>query len=472
MENNKTYFMNWFRVSDFPEIQLVVSMLFNDMMEQGYVGRKEKDKRKDHLMRIICRLFETYTMDPSATIAYSRNQDDYKKTRYQVASYSHTLKVVEFLEANGYINHTIGDYSAQLQSEMQATTKLVDSIEQAQGIVDMIHSDPNKELVEIKSPSNKDYSIPDGKMIENGKELIDYEDTPDILAMRMQLQKLNKILAGDPICLALPDKALEYVCFKSDHLVNFNNKQMIRVFNEGDIKHGGRYFGGWWQNIPKRFRRCIRINNDPVCELDYSGLHINMMYALKGMPEYDGDVYEIPGYTGNNEVRDFLKIVLQTLVNSKNERGALVRLRQDIKEGRVSLPAGVEDVKQLADALLKKHEPIRDLFQNRIGRKLQNLESKIASDVIDRFISLGFPILPMHDSFLVSKNLMSVLNSTMQGAYLKHMGQEISVDSKFKPLDKDIIHPFYNEYNNYVERYHKLYMIMKVQAVIGNLWSL
>ena len=63
--------------------------------------------------------------------------------------------------------------------------------------------------------------------------------------------------------------------------VDFSKKYVRRIFNQGSFKKGGRFYGGFWQKIPREYRKFIRINYKEVVELDYSGLHINMLYAMK-----------------------------------------------------------------------------------------------------------------------------------------------------------------------------------------------
>ena len=94
---------------------------------------------------------------------------------------------------------------------------------------------------------------------------------------------------------------------------------------------GGRYYGGWWQQIPKEWRQEIRIGNTPTVEIDYSGLHIVILYALEGIDYWKKikkDVYEIRGYKKSERMRTFLKQVLLTILNCKDENQVCASIRK------------------------------------------------------------------------------------------------------------------------------------------------
>jgi hypothetical protein len=67
-----------------------------------------------------------------------------------------------------------------------------------------------------------------------------------------------------------------------------------RVFNNSSFKNGGRFYGASHLDIPSHMRGFIRINGEPVVELDYDALHIVMLYHLRGLDiNLAQDPYEI-----------------------------------------------------------------------------------------------------------------------------------------------------------------------------------
>ncbi|WP_157237844.1 hypothetical protein [Desulfobacter curvatus] len=56
-----------------------------------------------------------------------------------------------------------------------------------------------------------------------------------------------------------------------------------RVFNNSSFNNGGRFYGASHLDIPSHMRGFIRINGEPVVELDYDALHVVMLYHLRGI---------------------------------------------------------------------------------------------------------------------------------------------------------------------------------------------
>ena len=55
--------------------------------------------------------------------------------------------------------------------------------------------------------------------------------------------------------------------------IGHHNKIVRRVFYRGDWNLGGRFHGGFWQQISEDWRSQILINDHLTVEQDFSGLH-------------------------------------------------------------------------------------------------------------------------------------------------------------------------------------------------------
>src|SRR5690606_27383162 len=121
-----------------------------------------------------------------------------------------------------------------------------------------------------------------------------------------------------------------------------------RVFNNSSFKEGGRFYGGWWQNVPKDFRRYIRINRKPTVEIDYSGHHLRILYAMEKakMPR---DMYHIEesGFS-----RDEIKLGILMVLNAKNKVEALYASRKK----------GIRQAARLFSLLEEHYSPISHHF--------------------------------------------------------------------------------------------------------------
>ena len=63
-----------------------------------------------------------------------------------------------------------------------------------------------------------------------------------------------------------------------------------RIFHDGSLIKGGRWYGGW-TNIKSHKRLHMRIDNEPVCEIDLNGSQPTLFSALLGVRMSVGDTW-------------------------------------------------------------------------------------------------------------------------------------------------------------------------------------
>lgn len=201
--------------------------------------------------------------------------------------------------------------------------------------------------------------------------------------------------------------------------INFYDVFLYRVFSNGSIELGGRFYGGWWQIIPSRYRPYITINSLATYEIDYSAFHPTMLYALNDLPVPEGDLYDFnyrfPGYPNwdpttepYKTLRDIHKKLFNAYLNDPKGR-----YRLPIKDIEV---IGMS-TQRLREQMLLKH-PILIVSQG-IGLELQYLDSQIAEYVILDLLKDDITCLPVHDSFIVDRRFVSRLEDAMNRGYRK-----------------------------------------------------
>lgn len=99
---------------------------------------------------------------------------------------------------------------------------------------------------------------------DSAGKYLDYEETAETERMRKNLTEYNLFLAKTSISLAPGQEDMPRI--------DLTRKRLHRVFGNSSFDQGGRFFGGWWQEIPKKLRKRILINGKPTIEVDYSGL--------------------------------------------------------------------------------------------------------------------------------------------------------------------------------------------------------
>ena len=108
-----------------------------------------------------------------------------------------------------------------------------------------------------------------------------------------------------------------------------HSKFVRRIFNNGSFDEGGRFYGGWWQSIPREFRKHITINHKPTEEVDYSGHHLRILYALKEK-KLAGYPYEVKSSSRNTpELIQDRKDATLIMLNCKNSLKALNTIKSE-----------------------------------------------------------------------------------------------------------------------------------------------
>lgn len=476
MSNEYDHFL-WFDphiASTSRAIDDVVNHLKAEVLAIGKIKRWHK-KFGDHIRLIVLNLYNTAFIDRTRYIAYSRNKTTYtklRKSRYLAfnLSYDSTVNCVDELMNLGYIEGVDGFYFPLINysrsAKMRATDKLIELCLQYAVNPFQFSQNPAEEVIILKtkdSATRKKYQI-------------DYADTADTVLMRNNLHIINREIENHFIGLNVCDDTLADInkailgletsdCAAYDDFEDYeddadaeegdvnwksgNEKyrpyldmskiKLKRIFNNGSFEQGGRFYGVWWQAIPSRYRPYIAIDDQQTIEVDYSGIHINLLYMQEGLPLPIDDVYTIKSLPlGAKKV---LKVALQILLNSKNEAKALgsIKRKFPVKDHPELFKNHTHE--QIIEAFKEKHKGIINHFYKGVGVKLQFIDSQIAEDILLDLSGKGIVVLPVHDSFIVRKDYVKLLKNTMEDVVRKRFGQvlKFKVDKTAYETDRKIL---------------------------------
>tara|TARA_Y100001970_G_C14198337_1_gene839504 strand:+ start:132 stop:1541 length:1410 start_codon:yes stop_codon:yes gene_type:complete len=259
--------------------------------------------------------------------------------------------------------------------------------------------------------------------VGNSKTDIDYEETSETRLLRSNLKKINTVLAGHWADLELTQKQFtqlqERLLLDTDKLpVNFARRTIVRIFSNGSFLEGGRFYRGWWENVPSECRRYITLDSKRTHEYDYSQLNPHIIYALQNQELGSEDAY---GRVLDGHHRDIVKQAFNAMLQAKRD---LTRCpaKLDISELGMTW-------RELKTAILKAHQPIAHHFFTGIGNRLQYEDSCLAEDVMLSFAKIDAPALPVHDSFIMHHGYGGELEEKMRKAFFERYGRNIS----FKP---------------------------------------
>ena len=195
---------------------------------------------------------------------------------------------------------------------------------------------------------------------------------------------------------------------------NWNHPFLYRVFNQGSFKLGGRFFGSFHLELPKTLRPYILINDESTIEADYMALHIRMLYHLEGI-HYDTDPYE--DVAQGRDERAIYKLVLLIAINAETEKDAIQAIRKRLHSAGIYEGLKDQDIKSRLERFKSVHPRIAHYLNTGIGRRLQNLDSRITDIILKELTRKGIPCLPVHDSYIVPRQHIDYLLQVMDSAY-------------------------------------------------------
>jgi len=118
--------------------------------------------------------------------------------------------------------------------------------------------------ISIKPVSNAETIILRNK-VDDKKVLQEYEDTPATERHRANLKKINSCFLKHWCDLEVQDTELAKLEARiANHVtkepIDFSQRTLVRIFSNGSFKQGGRFYRGWWQNVPSEYRKYITID--------------------------------------------------------------------------------------------------------------------------------------------------------------------------------------------------------------------
>lgn len=258
---------------------------------------------------------------------------------------------------------------------------------------------------------------------DDKKKKIEYGEIQIANDARDRLCVINSMLCNHWADIALPDN--ELIAHKAavsgnreeeaSQSFDFAARTVHRVFNNDDWQQGGRFYGAWWISIPSKLRSLILIDGKPTVEVDYSGLHAAMLYAMDGKAIPSDPYEQCYSKWGSKGARKIVKLAFNALLNSDSTT-------------KISPIDGYkEDLMCMSwhDFLLYVVSCFPEFehhFGTGIGLRLQYKDSMLAETVMLKFASQGYACLPVHDSFIVHHALLDDLTTSMQEAFEAEFG--------------------------------------------------
>jgi hypothetical protein len=423
-----------------------------DEVYQSFLGNElnnNSGKTKATLKIVLLNLYSSSISDPKLFVRFSRDENFYRSAnRYvcnDISYQSLVTKVIPGLLRLNLVDDQLGFFDREtgksFWSRMRSTKKLIQLFDKFNLKPWMLEVNQEREIIRLK---------------DTNKKFINYKDDPFTLEAREQLKHINHHLEAAVIDLNLNDegmdallKTLRNVDIDDDekHLSMFTNKHLYRIFSNTSFKLHGRFYGPWWQNIPRGYRDNIFINGMATVELDYSSFHPKMIHDLAGI-EMSDDPYLGIGDLDRTHGKSMFNMMINAVgkddaASRKKAIGAYMKEFRDESMTKEAANAAIE-------AVLERHKPIQEKFFSGIGLKLMFYDSQIANNVMLRAIDeYQTVVLPIHDSFICVEEFKDHLRELMAEEYIEVMRPEVPPGIDMKPSDyylTDLEREFQAEY--------------------------
>ncbi|MCK1745914.1 hypothetical protein IVA80_35415 [Bradyrhizobium sp. 139] len=386
--------------------------------EQRQRARRPDDQR-NHLRIIegvVCNLaYAVISPPPTGWLAINTRNGERGKGRYDNRAFGTTYRnLLALLEANGLMQRQISNAIRGEVSSIKPTRRFADMVA---ADITFAHfaRDPAQELLLLARVTRK--QSPESRKWTKTKKLEDYADTPVTLSYRAAVRDLNAFL--DSADISFIDDGLEPA-------VDPHGRTLTRRFTVFDAQEHrydqvGRLFGCFWMTIKRERRKQIRIDGEPVAELDYSTMFTRLAYAHLRLTAPEGDLYAIPGLEAH---RDGVKLAMNCFLFDETpkrrtwpkdmsltaETGAEAT-EEDTLKGKLPDRWTVRKTKK---AILAVHPALERAWGRGLGYRLMWQESEILLAVLRELMEQNVPALGLHDGLLVPSSKTEIALKAMR----------------------------------------------------------
>ena len=419
------------RWTDHPELMTVLDSVWqahcSALAIKGRSGPKPKQDFRYQLRVLLLDLYVAWLEDPDLSIGVSMSENDWHIwSRYNALNISKKIiELIHLLQRVGLIDMARGSYSGPYArtnriTRIRAAEPLRAMFQAARATRDDVYQVAGQECIILKGGDGEE------------AKLAEYEDTPETSRMRAEVTAYNQLLANTFIDIPLLDHPWIEREDGKRVAIDRHHQFVRRIFSRGDWGCNGRFYGPWWQQIGSDWRSKIFINDTPTVEVDYKGLHVQILSAEKGVV-LDGDPYELPAnlIPGAPPAlqRTVVKKLVLTALNARTRKAAFASFREGFPAGHMAKGMTNAELEALLTRFIEKHPQLEEAICTDQGIRLMNVDARIAEIVLRHFTCRGIPVLSVHDSFIIEYNRLLELKHVMSLASQKVLGKEVPVSA-------------------------------------------
>lgn len=406
--------------------------------EIGYLARKiaksyetNTGKSPKYIEHIVCNCYMAWVYHQS--VAYFSKNEQWTEYNSQIKDRKDKFSVISFrtelryLEAKSYIT-TLKGRKCEWNKSLSMASRMVpsESLESEFDIAWETAIEYTSETIRFKK--NRDDNSK--TLRECAKDTTIPAPTAEVLERQDFLTKYNNYLRK---------QYCTYEGIIKQYLWDKDSKSTVILEKDGDVRfipqltsnysgdweHGGRFYAHGmfdmvdYQQLSKEKRSTIKINGENTAEVDYSCLHLSLMYAKCGK-QLKGDAY------GWHTDRKIAKLVTIITLNNTCYYNAVYAVQKALE--------GTDAVwlaSKLIDKMLSYHKAVSQhifgSFRQVNALTLQHTDSVIMEKVLKSLYKRNIPALPVHDSVIVPAKYRNTAIRIMKEQYKQVTGFEIEV---------------------------------------------
>ena len=444
-------------ISDHPLFEAIYSDVLSEYSDvDGFINTPSKSKRAKGSSRKIFRavlldLYVCWCEDPTQWLGISTDNNKWNTgSRYNTLFISRNLgvllKMLVGLELLDRRNQRYSSINRQFNhtARYQASEALRAIFYRHHFGTDQISKNPDREVIILRKCEVDEF----GEDLESSAP-IEYADTAETEAMRLQVRAYNELLAKHHIDLGSAESPVVKITYWDKRLkkvqeqnivIGQHNKFVYRVFSRGSFDCHGRFYGGWWTRIPSEMRKDIFIDGRPTHEVDFKALHVHLLSARSGVV-LPADPYRLEQLVVDGisiqEQRAWMKALILHSLNAKSQKEAFKAFRYEAEAGSTMRHATDAELQRLLTTFTDSYPHLEQYLCSDQGIYLMRQDSDIAAEVIRLMTSQGIPILCVHDSFIVDVFHWVELRAAMVLASIRLAGRDLLAEQDAFACDRE-----------------------------------
>ncbi len=417
---------------------VVDQRILHDLPIKGYHKERKIKLLTAQLFTLVCAGLN------GQVVADSRNNAN-SKTRSRA-------NLWDLLESNGWLISCLGSETSRKVTRYQATAKLLsvqdvwtqDLLSPTKLVRNSSQlSRPSRNALVVIQTKVKDI---DGDTFAVGPKALSFsgfrEDMPLLREAENRLERINKRNATHDWRLQHQNGGMSApsIRLKQNHVDRPGNGTRLYTFGPHSVQH-----------LRKELRRQIQIDDRPVCEPDYSGMMIRLLYhhycKLSGPcgPDIYGPDRIFPKLLStpagilehSGSLRNLVKASTLICISCDSREQAHSAISSHILTVGSSEKKSVDQaltmlrnspdskpVIELVNRIVDLHPVASQYFFKRLGMQLMTIESTIMLDILDKITEAGKPALGIHDAVLCLREDEEFVKSVMVTTYRTHTGYD------------------------------------------------